>query len=112
MFEADRARFRSELVRIGHGVLGEGSLRDAHHLVARSEPAHRGADLDDAAGDIHAGHRLLGLEQSEAEETDEVRRSRHQMPHPSVQAGGDDFDHDLPLAEPRSCDLLDRERVR
>jgi hypothetical protein len=105
LLEADPCRLVREVVRRRAGVLGVGAVGPAEDLVARLEPGHVGTDRLHGPGDVHAPDPDLGPAQPEADEADQVRQARHDVPHAPVQAGGVDPHQHLVVAGHRPVDV-------
>ena len=61
LLEAEGRRLGREMVLASTGVLGQGAVAPAEHLVTGPEPGHPCADRLDAPGDVHAQNGTLGL---------------------------------------------------
>ena len=81
------------------GVLGEGALADAEHLVARPEPGHVRADRLDDPGQVHARDGDLGRAHPEAHEADRIRQAGHDVPDAPVDAGRAHTDQHLAVSD-------------
>jgi hypothetical protein len=103
-------RDAGEAVLGGSCVLGEGAVSGAEHEVALGEAGDEGADTVDDAGEVEAGNRVAGASEPERQ-PGEVRPSGHQVPHPSVDAGGGDPHEDVVVAEGGPRDLAELEDV-
>src|ERR687892_601491 len=100
-----------QLVLRGERVLGEGPLGDPEHLLARPEPGHVLADGLHNPGHIRAGDAVLRLPQPESHRPDQVRPTRHQVPHARIHAGSADLDQHLVVTGGRSVDLVESQHV-
>ena len=94
LFGGDRVGAVGEFAHLSDGVLGVGTGTDAVHLVADREVADVGPDLDHGAGQVESGDWLFGAAKTEPEPNHQ-REAGHQMPDPTVDAGGRDLDEDL-----------------
>ena len=88
LLEGEVRRLGRELVRAGAGVLGEGALADAEHLVARPRTVVTSAPT---ASTRPASSRprtaVLRRAQPEAGEADRVGQAGHEVPGAPVDAG-------------------------
>jgi hypothetical protein len=77
LFEGEVRRPGRQLVLAGAGVLGEGALADAEHLIAGLELSHVVADRLHDPGHIHAWNGGVGRPQPAVHEAYRVRNGSH-----------------------------------
>ena len=111
LLEAEVRRLRSELVLRGDGVLREGSLADAEHLVAGGEAGHVLADRLHDPGQVHAQDRVLRRPDPVPRDADRVGQSRHQVPDATIHPRGMDAHQDLVVGHLRWVDVPELEDV-
>ena len=81
----EAGRFGRELVRPGAGVLGEGALRDAEHVVAGLQTGHVRTDRLDASGDLPAADPVGGRAEPIPEQAQQVGPAGHDVPDAAVE---------------------------
>lgn len=88
LLEAEVGWLGRELVLWRAGVLGEGAVAPAEHLVTRLEPGHLAADRLHTPGDVHAQNGGLGFPQPEGwdNDADQIGQAGHDMPVAPMQA--------------------------
>ena len=111
LLEGEVRRLGREPVRAGAGVLGEGAVAGAEHLVPRLKLGHVLADRLDASGDIETANGVLGRAEPEARDPDQVRQPCHQVPDALVDPGRVHPDKHLVVADHRPVDLPELQDV-
>ncbi len=111
LVEGKVRRLLCQLLLLGAGVLGEGTLADAEDFVADAEPGHTCADRYDRAGDVESGHGVLGSPQASAHEPKQVRPAGHEVPCAPVEAGGVNPNQHLFVSERGPVDLPESQHV-
>jgi hypothetical protein len=86
LLEGEVRRLGRELVLRSAGVLGEGALAEAEHLIAGLESGHLVADRFHDPGDVRARDRGLGRAEPVARQAHRVRQAGHEVPHAPVHA--------------------------
>jgi hypothetical protein len=113
LLEAEVCRLGREVVLASAGVLGEGAVAPAEHLITGPEPGHLGADRLDAPGDVHAQHGDLGLAQPQRRhnDADQVRQAGHDVPVAPMQAGRVDLYQHVVLLGHRLVDVPEVQHI-
>ena len=89
------------------GVLGEGAGGDAEHLIARLEPRDILADLLDATRRIDAPDPGLGPAEPEAQDAEQVRQTRHDVPVADVCTRRVNAEQHVAAADHRFVDICE-----
>ena len=86
LLEAHVVRLRQEAIWASDGVLGKGPAAGAEHLLSRLELRHLRPNRLDASGHVIPEQRVLRGADPEARQAHHVRRPRHQVPYPLIDA--------------------------
>jgi len=107
LLEAEVGWLGRELVLWRAGVLGEGAVTPAEHLITRLEPGHLAADRLHTPGDVHAQNGGLGFPQPEGwdNNADQIGQPGHDIPVAPMQASRLDLHQYLVAAGHRPVDV-------
>jgi hypothetical protein len=107
LLEAEVRGLGRDLVLPSGGVLGEGAGGDAEHLIAGLEPRDILADLLDATCRINAPDPGLGPAEPEAQDAEQVRQTRHDVPVADVRTRRVNAEQHLAAANHRFVDICE-----
>lgn len=110
--EAEVRRLGREPVRSRGRVLSEGAPTRPEHLVSRLEAGHLLAHRPDRPGHVVTGNGVLGRTHADARDPEQIRQSRHLVPHALIDPGRLYLNKHIVATNHRPVDLPEFKDVR